>query len=185
MARRGSSDSNIRSGYPCICYHVSVNPYRELFQAMNDADIRYLVVGGVAVNLHGYSRFTGDLDIVMALDEKNLDHLAKLMDAKRFTQRLPIDVRLLSDRQQVQKWITDKGLTAYTFVDQKMPQFSLDILAGESWNFDNLDAHKVVIDAENLKIPVISIDDLIGMKKRANRQKDIEDIAALLELKGL
>lgn len=115
----------------------------------------------------------------------NLDRLGKLMDAKGFTQRLPIDVRLLSDREQVQKWITDKGLTAYSFIDAKIPQFSLDILAGESLNFDALDRHKVLIDAENLKIPVISVDDLIGMKQRANRRKDVEDIAALLELKGL
>ena len=162
-----------------------MNPYRELFTAMNDAGIRYLVVGGVAVNLHGYSRFTGDLDVVMALDAINLDRLAALMEKKGFTQRLPIDVRLLSDRKQVQQWIIDKGMTAYTFIDQRMPQFSLDILAGESLNFDDLDRHKVMIDAENLPIPVVSIDDLIGMKQRANRQKDIEDIAALLELKGL
>jgi len=43
-----------------VCYNHAVNPYRELFRAMNNAGIRYLVVGGVAVNLHGYSRFTGD-----------------------------------------------------------------------------------------------------------------------------
>src|SRR5687768_16540787 len=41
--------------------HTMNNPYRDIFEAMNKAGIRYLVVGGVAVNLHGYSRFTGDL----------------------------------------------------------------------------------------------------------------------------
>lgn len=166
-------------------YTSVVNPYRELFKAMNDAGIRYLVVGGVAVNLHGYSRFTGDLDVLVALDALNLDRLGHLMEERGFVQRLPIDVRLLSDKKQVQQWITDKGLTAYTFIDAKLPQFSLDVLAGASLDFDTFEQHKAVITAEDLPIPVISIDDLIGMKRRANRQKDIEDIAALLELKGL
>lgn len=166
-------------------YTDVVNPYRELFQAMNDAGIRYLVVGGVAVNLHGYSRFTGDLDVLVALDHTNLDRLGRLMEERGFTQRLPIDVRLLSDRKQVQQWITDKGLTAYTFINAKMPQFSLDVLAGASLDFDTFEQRKAVITAEDLPIPVISIDDLIGMKRKANRQKDIEDIAALLELKCL
>lgn len=162
-----------------------MNPYREIFQALNDTGVRYLVVGGVAVNLHGYSRFTGDLDILVALDAANLDRIADLMDERGFIQRLPIDVRLLSDRAQVQRWITEKGLTAYTFIHSRLPQFSLDILAGESLVFDRYDEHKVIVDADKLPIPVISIDDLIGMKKRANRQKDIEDILVLLELKGL
>lgn len=166
-------------------YTGAVNPYRELFKAMNDAGIRYLVVGGVAVNLHGYSRFTGDLDVLVALDMANLDCLAHLMEEKGFTQRLPIDVRLLSDRKQVQQWITEKGLTAYTFIDPKLPQFSLDIIVGESLKFSSFNQKKVIIDADDLLIPIVSIDDLIGMKRRANRQKDLEDIAALLELKGL
>lgn len=162
-----------------------MNPFREVFQALNDAGIRYLVVGGVAVNLHGYSRFTGDLDILLALDAGNLERMALVMERMRYTQRLPIDVRQLSNREQVQQWLLEKGMTAYTFIDPKYPQNSIDILAGESLRFDEYDGRKIVFDAWNMKIPVISIDDLIGMKKKADRKKDAEDIFALLELKGL
>lgn len=66
-----------------------MNPYRAIFQALNDANIRYLVVGGVAVNLHGYSRYTGDLDIVMTLDAENLARMDKLMQEKGYVQRPP------------------------------------------------------------------------------------------------
>jgi len=76
-------------------------------------------------------------------------------------------------------------MTAYTYIDPAMPQFSIDILAGESLNFATYDSHKVNIEAWAIPIPVISIDDLIGMKKKANREKDAQDIAALLELKSL
>ena len=161
-----------------------MNPYQSLFKALNDAAIRYLVVGGVAVNLHGYRRFTGDVDVLMALDPRNLEKVAVLMEKLGFIQRLPVDVRQLSDSIQVQKWLTEKGLTAYTFIDSKDPASSVDILAGESLHFDEYNEHKATIQAWDIPIPVISIDDLISMKQRANRQKDIEDIAALLELKG-
>ena len=161
-----------------------MNPYREIFVALNAANIRYLVVGGVAVNLHGYSRFTGDLDILLALDPQNLDGLAKIMEKKGFIQRLPIDVRKLSDQQQTQQWIKEKGLTAYTFIDPSMPQFSVDILVGDSLQFEKYEIHKVIMNTGDLSVPVISIDDLIGMKEKVNRRKDMEDIAALLKLKN-
>lgn len=167
-----------------MSYTGQVNPYRELFQAMNEAGIRYLVVGGMAVNLHGYSRFTGDLDVLVALDTANLERIAVLMEKSGFTQRLPIDVRLLSDEEQVRKWLKEKGMTAYSFIHPKMPQISVDILAGESLEFDTYEKRKVVIEAWKVPIPVVSVDDLIGMKRKANREKDAEDIAALLELKG-
>ncbi|MBI2524145.1 hypothetical protein HYW11_02955 [Candidatus Peregrinibacteria bacterium] len=162
-----------------------MNPYREIFQALNDAGIRYLVVGGVAVNLHGYSRFTGDLDLLLALEGSNLDRMGTLMEERGFIQRLPVNVRLLSDQEQVQKWLVEKGLTAYTFVHARLPQLAIDILAGESLKFDVYDERKTTISSWGFPIPVIAIDDLIGMKKNANRDKDVQDIAALLELKGL
>lgn len=152
---------------------------------MNDAGIRYLVVGGVAVNLHGYSRFTGDIDVLVALDDTNLDRLAILMEKRGYSKRLPIDVRKLSDRRQVRKWLKEKNMIAYTYVDPKTPQFSLDIVTGDSLHFEKFDQSKMVIEAWDIPIPVVSIDDLIGMKRKTNRERDAEDIAALLELKGL
>lgn len=162
-----------------------MNLYAELFQAMNDEGIRYLVVGGVAVNLHGYSRFTGDVDILLALDAANLERVHNFMNKKGYVQRLPIDVRSLSDRAQVQKWLEEKGMTAYTYIDSHLPQINVDILAGESLNFDKYDQQKITVEAWSISIPVVSIDDLIDLKRKANRKQDGEDIAALLELKSL
>lgn len=162
-----------------------MNVYQDIFHALNAADIRYLVVGGVAVNLHGYSRFTGDVDILLALDAPNVDHLAALMARRGYVQRLPVDVRRLSDREQVRAWMTVKGMTAFTFIDPKLPQLSLDILTADSLDFDAFDGRKVIIEAGEVPIPVVSIDDLIDMKMKVNRQKDAEDIAALLALKDI
>jgi len=164
---------------------MAMNPYREIFEELNNAKIQYLVVGGVAVNLHGYSRFTGDVDILLALTIENLDRMAALMERLGYNPRLPVDVQTLAEEEQVRRWMEEKGMTAYSYIHPKMPQFSIDILTGDSFKFFDFDARKILLELQDLSVPVIAIDDLLEMKKQANRQKDIEDIAALLELKGL
>ena len=60
------------------------------------------------------------------------------------------------------------------------------MIAPDSLLFERYDRTRVVVDIdEAIQVPVISVDDLIHMKQKANRAKDIEDAAALLELKGL
>ena len=161
------------------------NLYHQIFRAFEAAGVQYLVVGGVAVNLHGYARFTGDLDILLALDLKNLQKVASIMGDMGFMNRLPIELTDLAKEDQVRKWLTEKNMTAFAFISDRLPQFSLDVLAAESLRFSELEGRKVVKCASGITIPVVSIDDVVGMKRAANREKDLEDIEALLELKGL
>lgn len=49
-----------------------MNIFQKVFTVFNKEKIKYLVAGGVAVNLHGYMRFTGDIDILVLLEENNL-----------------------------------------------------------------------------------------------------------------
>lgn len=162
-----------------------MNPYRLLFKALNDADIRYLVVGGVAVNLHGYRRFTADVDILLTLDLENLEKMTKLMHSMGYIERLPVQLRELSDPAKIKRFLDEKGMTAYTFLSNGRERVDVDVLASASLSFDDYHHRKVMIDIdEQVKVPVVSLQDLIEFKQEANRQKDIEDVAALLELKA-
>lgn len=161
------------------------NPYKEIFQALQKAHIAYLVVGGVAVNLYGYNRTTGDLDILMALDQENLKKMDKVMHRLGYIERLPVKLLELYDKKKVKNWLKTKGMTAYTFISEKRPQLNLDILAGYSLDFKKFYGKRTLIEIWDLKLPVISINDLIAMKKKANRDVDLLDIKALLELKAL
>ena len=166
-------------------YSACMNPYGEIFSALNTAGIAYIVVGGVAMNLLGYPRFTGDIDILLALDEENLLKMNTLMKELGYEARLPVALEELGDEQHVMTLIKEKDLIAYTFIHSEKPQYSIDVIVGESLEFDSYQEHKQDITVWDIKVPVISIDDLIGMKQSTNRQKDVDDIAALLELKGL
>ena len=61
----------------------------------------------------------------------------------------------------------------------------IDIIIEESLKFDIIARNKVVKQIEKVRIPVVSIDQLLKMKRKAGRPNDIQDIKALLALKGL
>ena len=123
------------------------------------------------MNLLGYPRFTGDIDILLALDDKNLARMAKLMKNMKYEQRVPAHKK--------------KHLIAYTFFNPSEPLFSIDVIVGASLKFRDYEKHCMHIAVWDISIPVVSIDDLIGMKKKSNRKKDAEDITALLEITGM
>jgi predicted nucleotidyltransferase len=163
-----------------------VNPYRKLFAALNDSGINYLVVGGVAVNLHGFRRFTADVDILLALDETNLHKMTSVMHSLYYVERLPVQLQALNDPEKIRQFLDQKGMTAYTFLSDARERIDVDVLAAASLSFDKYATRKVILDIDDdVKVPVISFDDLIALKRKANREKDIEDVRMLLELKGL
>lgn len=163
-----------------------MNLYEKVFRALNQARIKYLVVGGVAVNLYGYRRFTGDIDILLALDESNLQKMSGVMKKFGYIERLPVALHELSDTKKVKQWMQEKGMTAYTFISNiSEPQLDIDIVVSDSFDFQKFFQRKGLIEIWGIKVPVISLNDLIVMKKRAKRDKDLLDIKALLELKQL
>jgi hypothetical protein len=162
-----------------------MNPYKKIFSSLHKNGIQYLIVGGVAVNLYGYARFTGDIDMLLMLDEPNLVRMERLMEKLGYIERLPVQLHELGDKKKVKKWLKEKGMIAYTFVSSKKPQLDIDILAGYSLEFKKFYKKRVTIKIWGVDLPVISIDDLLVMKKKAGRTQDIQDIKALLELKTL
>lgn len=159
--------------------------YQSLLREFAEKKLRYLIVGGVAVNLHGYPRFTNDIDILLALDQDNLTKMAAIMKERGYDQRLPISIQELGDTDKVCTLMREKGLVAYSFIHAEEPQFNIDVLIAESMEFEKFTAHTMHADVWGLDIPVVSIDDLIAMKQNSDREKDVQDVVALLELKGL
>lgn len=162
-----------------------MNIYKEIFSALGKARINYLIVGGVAVNLYGYVRFTGDIDIILALDIKNLSKIDQLMHKLNYTERLPISIKELGDQKKLEEFIIQKGLKAYTYISSQRPELSLDIIIEESAYFKKYYPRRSTIKVWRLRLPVISLNDLISMKKKAARAKDLIDLEALLKLKKL
>lgn len=162
-----------------------MNYFEKVFKSLNKEKIKYLVVGGVAVNLHGYMRFTGDLDLLLLLEEENLKKMDKLMHKLGYSERLPVSVLSLSNKKQVKQWLEEKNMKAYSFTPPKNNPLQIDVIMEESLKYDKIVANKVHKRIDNTVIPVISIDDLIKMKRRANRPQDLVDLEALINLKKI
>lgn len=161
-----------------------MNEYVKIFKALSEEKVKYLVVGGIAVNLYGYERFTKDIDILLALDKKNLEKMGKVIKKLGYIERLPIKLQDLSNKQQVKKWLKQKGMTAFTFLSEKRVALDIDILVNNSLSFKKFYDKRSVIGIWDIKLPVISLNDLLKMKKAAGRDQDLVDLKKLLEYKG-
>jgi hypothetical protein len=159
--------------------------FEKVFRALNKEKVKYLVVGGVAVNLHGYLRATGDIDILLLLEEGNLLRMKKAMEELGYIERLPISIQNLKDHKQVKKWLKEKGMTAFAFSPPPYNPLMLDILVEESLKFEDANKKSIKKIFEGVTIPVVCIQDLIRMKKKSDREKDMIDLKALIKLKNL
>ncbi len=161
---------------------MPANAISTILGALTDSRVRYVVVGGVAVVLHGHLRFTADLDLVIALDRDNV--LAALSALKRlgFQPRSPVPADQFADPEVRATWIREKGLTVFSLWGPDYPGTDVDLFAEEPIPFEDLSGRAQIADLSGRPTPIASIPDLIAMKRKAGRPTDLEDIAALEEI---
>ena len=150
-----------------------------IFKALQDAGVRYLVVGGVAVVLHGHLRFTADLGLIVALDAANVRAAVSALGALGYRPRAPVPAEQLADPATRWQWVEEKGLTVFSLWSPQHPATEVDIFVEEPFPFEEDYGRATRAEVGGAQITVASIPDLIALKRRVGRPKDIEDIAAL------
>lgn len=135
--------------------------------------------------LHGVPRFTKDLDILIDPSASNLKRLGDALKALGYRPRAPVSLDEFLDRRNWKKWKKEKGMKAFTLFDPSLPFEEIDLLVGISGPFRNHNKRRVKVDLEGTSIGMVSIPDLIRMKREAGRLKDLSDIRALEKLKKL
>jgi len=156
--------------------------YEELFRQLNKKRIDYVVVGGVALVMHGVVRFTADLDLMLHLEEKNLRRFVDLMGEMGYKPRIPVRAEGLVDVDQREQWVEEKNMLVFSFYHPREAVSLVDVFIQELLPFEEIKAHAVEMKLGNLSVPVISIEDMIIMKKQSDRPQDAEDIKALKRL---
>lgn len=146
---------------------------RALLQALADGGVEFVVIGGVAVGLQALLRFTKDLDICYALDQKNLDRLGDvLVDLGAKLRGVPEEVVFVPDgrtlkRTQIPTLTTAKGDIDLLVHPDGAPEYEM------------LRRNATTMKLADREVQVASIDDLIAMKRAAGRPQDLVDIEAL------
>lgn len=159
-----------------------VGEIESILGVLNRAGVRYLVVGGVAVVLHGYLRTTADLDLIIQLDRDNVLRAIRALQDQHYRPRAPVAAEEFAEQQVRERWIQEKGLEVFTLWSPAHPALEIDLFASEPFEFDTVYARALRVPLEKTKVTVIALEDLIALKQRVGRPRDLEDIAALESL---
>jgi hypothetical protein len=146
------------------------------------AGVRYLVVGGVAVVLHGYLRTTLDLDLVIHLEPDNLERALTVFEDLGLQPLAPVPLRSFLSPQAREIWTREKNMTVFSLWHPGRPGFALDLFVQEPFDFDAVYRRALHVSLEEMQATVVSLEDLVAMKQATGRTRDIEDIKALLGL---
>lgn len=155
---------------------------QQALTALELAGARYLVVGGVAIVLHGHLRTTLDLDLVIELETENLLKALRALADLGFQPRAPVPLEAFADRSNREAWIRDKNMVVFSLWHPEDYGFAIDLFVDEPFDFEAVYHRALIVELPETRATVIALDDLIQMKRVAGRPKDLEDVEALLRL---
>lgn len=143
--------------------------FREFIELLEKHEVEFLVVGGYAVGFHGFPRYTGDLDVFVAISQRNAKALVQVFADFGFS---------------------DIGLKESDFLDQEViveigrEPIKIQVLTGiDGVSFDACYEKRVTFDDSGLSVPFIALDDLIQNKAAAPRGKDKIDLEELRRIR--
>ena len=154
--------------------------YEEVFKALNRARIQYVVAGGVAVVMHGYTRVTVDLDIIIDSSPANIEKLFAVLNHLNYQPRVPVTAAEFMNPKKRTEWREKKHMKAFSFFHRKNPLKMIDILINKMNHFSKI--RKVIFNMDGLKVPTVSLEGLREMKQKAGRLKDKVDLEFINDL---
>lgn len=157
--------------------------FEAIASVLNRADVRYLVAGGLAVNAHGYLRFTADVDIVLALDQNNIINAIEALATIGYRPSVPVRALDFADTRMRGQWIDEKGMVVFNLFSDQHPDTSIDIFADEPFDFNK--AYTATSPSEigpGLHVRFVTLETLIQMKEQSGRPKDQDDVLHLKQI---
>lgn len=142
---------------------------KKLLELLNKHHVKYLIIGGVAVNFHGYNRTTGDVDIWLEPTNENKAVLVKALSPYYEEE----DIEELESRDFTKPVVFKIG-------EQPFRVDLLTVISGA--RFEDAFKKRVYFEYQKNKIPFISLEDLIVVKMVTGRTQDKADVEALVKV---
>ena len=151
--------------------------FEGLLRALHDADVEFILVGGLAGTVHGSARATYDVDVVYSRSAANLERLvAALTPLQPYLRGAPPGLPFHLDLATLRRGL---NFTLTTIAGD------LDLL-GEivgGGDYDRLRSRTVQVEIFGFRIDCLDLDTLIETKRAAGRPRDLEVIAELEALR--
>lgn len=149
----------------------------KICKALDEAEVRFALVGGYALALHGAPRGTIDVGFAVRWTLEDLVNAEAVLKDIRLISALPITARDVFEYRD--DYIQNRNLVAWNFHNPNDPLEQVDIVI----NYDLEGKSISTVATPQTTIPVVSVEDLIEMKNLSGREQDIEDVASLNKLR--
>jgi predicted nucleotidyltransferase len=162
---------------------IANNFYQEVLQELDKKNVKYILIGGLAVGFHGYQRYTGDMDLWLEPTEENLNRLYKTLVEEL---QYPVDtIKHIKDKRDIEdptpiRLISDDETF---YIDLMTNTFQKEF----SWNECRDQCQ--YMNLQTINVPVLHINHLISMKENTKRldnsMKDLVDAEELKKIRNL
>ena len=154
--------------------------FHSLFATLEARKLRYVVVGGLALVLHGVDRLTADIDLAVDLAPEAAGNLIATLLGTGYRPAAPVDARLFADPATRTVWRRERGMQVFSLWDTTGTRPTIDLFTESVIPFEELWRDAVTIKISgSLTIRVASIPHLIQLKEIAGRPQDLADIERL------
>jgi hypothetical protein len=143
------------------------NELINFWKSLNEFNVQYIMIGGFAVNLHGFSRTTGDLDIWLKDEISNRRNLGKAL------------IQFGYDEETFEEIDFVPGWTDFYIGTGIKLDIITSMVGLENITFDEAYKNATIAQIVNVHVPFLHINQLIKNKKATNRPKDIIDVIEL------
>lgn len=136
--------------------------FKDFLRLLHSREVEYLLVGGYAVGYYGYPRATGDMDIWIAVSDKNAESISKVL-CEFGMPPAEVDKRHFLENDQI--------------IRMGVPPVRIEVITKASGiDFADCYSRRQEIEIDGVPTKIISIEDLKQNKKAAGRHKDLEDL---------
>ena len=161
---------------------MKLTTFQAVMEGLHRHEVRFLLVGGMAVVAHGYGRMTYDIDLVIQLTPANIRRTFEALAQLDFRPRIPVTVAEFSDPNNREKWSREKGMIVLNYFSGKADPCTIDLFIREPFPFDETFAKAVPSAVNGIPFRYVDLNTLIQMKREAGRPVDLEDIRHLEQL---
>jgi predicted nucleotidyltransferase len=139
--------------------------FKEFIEALNSKQVRYLVIGGYAVALHGYPRYTKDLDVWVEMSADNAQRVVEALEAFGFGT-LGLEAADFLEAGQI--------------IQLGYPPARIDIITRPSGvKFEESYQTRVEVELGGVRVKFIGLEELKKSKRAAGRMQDMADLENL------
>ena len=123
---------------------MKLSSFEALATSLQNAGVRYLVAGGLAVGAHGHLRFTKDVDIVIELIPENIERAFTALASLGYRASVPVTMKQFANTSVREGWVRDKGMQVLQFWSDAHRETSVDVFVSEPFSFEEEDGQSLV-----------------------------------------